>query len=162
MCQEVVAGTVQAYKLALDLLPKLAWLGLPISNLHCEIINAGNVTSHATAMAIKFGKYDTVIEWLEQGRSIVWGHWQLLKLHTPFDELREQHPRLAAQLAQVSSELEAGSIQDYWAEPRQCYLYPTSQIHFRESSRIAEVLEQLTVMQGSLHYTWATHEVGTY
>jgi tetratricopeptide (TPR) repeat protein len=141
------SSLLQAYDLALDLLPKLAWLGLPIPDRHREIIDAGNVTSDAAATAIRFGKYDTAIEWLEQGRSIVWG--QLLKLRTPFDELRERYPRLAARLAQVSSELEGGSIQDHWAEvTNQMPLEQTAHGRRRLASEWEEIVKEVRELPG--------------
>jgi hypothetical protein len=44
------------------------------------------------------------LEWLEQGRSIVWG--QLLQLRTPVDALHEVQPALANELVRVSMALE--------------------------------------------------------
>ena len=104
------SSLLEAYKLALDLLPKLAWLGLPIHDRHHGLNFCGNVVNDAAAAAIKFGEYGTAIEWLEQGRSIVWG--ELLQLRTPVDELHKQSPALAAHLSQLSKELEQTSARD--------------------------------------------------
>ena len=49
------------------------------------------------------------IEWLEQGRSIVWG--QLLQLRNPVDDLKHEHPDLATKLQYLSSSLEGTSDQ---------------------------------------------------
>jgi hypothetical protein len=43
------------------------------------------VASEAAAAAISAKQYNTALEWLEQGHSIVWN--QFLQLRTPFDAL---------------------------------------------------------------------------
>ncbi|KAJ7911295.1 CHAT domain-containing protein [Mycena leptocephala] len=48
--------------------------------------------------------YQKAVEWLDQGRSVIWA--QLLDLRTPVDELRENHPNLADQLVYLSTLLE--------------------------------------------------------
>ncbi|KAJ7090650.1 hypothetical protein C8R44DRAFT_861251 [Mycena epipterygia] len=48
--------------------------------------------------------YQKAVEWLEQGRSVIWG--QLLNLRTPVDELRKSHPGLANQLVSLSTSLD--------------------------------------------------------
>lgn len=55
-----------------------------------------------------FNKLDLAVEWLEQGRSIVWG--QILNLRTPVDEVRAVRPDLARELGQVSRDLEIAGI----------------------------------------------------
>jgi hypothetical protein len=100
-----------AYAAALRLLPELAWLGLSIPDCHHQLMKAGVVVRDAVAAAIASGEYVTAIQWLEQGRSVVWG--QLLQLRTPVDDLRDQHLSLANQLEYLSSQLEgAGSHGD--------------------------------------------------
>ncbi|TDL23540.1 hypothetical protein BD410DRAFT_787385 [Rickenella mellea] len=46
------------------------------------------------------------LEWLEQGRSVVWG--QLLRLRTPVDDLRDVNFDLAQKLSDIASSLEGG------------------------------------------------------
>ncbi|KAJ7440009.1 CHAT domain-containing protein [Mycena latifolia] len=99
--QRTVLG---AYRLALDLLPELAWLGLSIKDRHYHIGRAGKVARNAATAAIVAGSLGKAVEWLEQGRSIIWG--QLLNLRTPVDDLRQAHPMLANQLISLSVQLE--------------------------------------------------------
>jgi hypothetical protein len=100
-----------AYAAALQLLPELAWLGLSIPDRHHQLMKAGVVVRDAVAAAIASGEYVTAIQWLEQGRSVVWG--QQLQLRTPVDDLRDKHLSLANQLEYLSSQLEgAGSHGD--------------------------------------------------
>ncbi|KAJ6582666.1 CHAT domain-containing protein [Mycena vulgaris] len=82
------SAAAQAYKVALELLPELAWLGLSIRTLARD----------AAGAAIASGQPEKAVEWLEQGRSIIWG--QLLEL--------QSHPTLADQLILLSTKLELG------------------------------------------------------
>ncbi|PVF92658.1 TPR-like protein [Serendipita vermifera] len=96
-----------AYECALELMPIVAWLGLPMADRHQHLIKIGGIARDAAAAAISAEQYDKALEWLEQGRSIVWT--QILKLRTPVDQLREVDPGLADRLLQVSRSLDRGS-----------------------------------------------------
>ncbi|PVF92042.1 hypothetical protein CPB86DRAFT_819971, partial [Serendipita vermifera] len=96
-----------AYGCALDLMPLVAWLGLPMSDRHQHLIKMGGIARDAAAAAISAEQYDKALEWLEQGRSIVWT--QILRLRTPVDQLHEVDPGLADQLLRVSRLLDRGS-----------------------------------------------------
>ncbi|KAF8181727.1 TPR-like protein [Mycena galopus ATCC 62051] len=95
---------LDAYHVALNLLPELAWLGLSINDRHYHILKAGEVVRNAAAAAISFGQPEKAVEWLEQGRSVIWG--QLLNLRTPVDTLSSSHPELAQRLLVLSAQLE--------------------------------------------------------
>jgi tetratricopeptide (TPR) repeat protein len=96
-----------AYELALDLMPLVVWLGLPITDRHQRLVEIGWIARDAAAAAISLEQYDKAVEWLEQGRSIVWN--QILQLRTPVDELRSVDPNLADHLVQVSQLLDRGT-----------------------------------------------------
>ncbi|KIM74180.1 hypothetical protein PILCRDRAFT_80299 [Piloderma croceum F 1598] len=104
------SSALQGYSVVFDLLPQVAWLGQTILARHRELSSMGNVASEAAATAISAGKYDTALEWLEQGRSIVWS--QLLDLRTPADAIREKEPGLADDLVRVSQALEHAGSRD--------------------------------------------------
>ena len=105
-----LASTVDAsfalhgYTVALNLLPQIAWLGQTVQAQHKELISVGHIASEAASAAISVEQYNTALEWLEQGRSIVWN--QLLQLHTPVDALWKVQPSLASDLVNVSKALE--------------------------------------------------------
>ncbi|KAJ7912957.1 CHAT domain-containing protein, partial [Mycena leptocephala] len=104
------SSILDAYQVALDLLPELAWLGLSVSDRHHHLIKAGVVVRDAAAAAITFGLHEKAVVWLEQGRSIIWG--QFLSLRTPVDDLRDRYPLLADELVRLSTQLEvAGTRQ---------------------------------------------------
>jgi tetratricopeptide (TPR) repeat protein len=98
---------LSAYECAIDLMPLVAWLGLPIADRHQHLVEIGGIVRDAAEAAISAGQYDKALEWLEQGRSIVWT--QILRLRTPVDELREVNSDLADRLLTVSRLLDRGS-----------------------------------------------------
>ncbi|KAJ7110487.1 TPR-like protein [Mycena epipterygia] len=93
-----------AYTTAIELLPELAWLGLSITDRHHHLSQAGQVVRDAASAAIAVHDYQKAVEWLDQGRAVIWG--QLLNLRTPVDELRKSHPGLANRLVSLSTSLE--------------------------------------------------------
>ncbi|KAF7340358.1 CHAT domain-containing protein [Mycena venus] len=95
---------LEAFQVALNLLPEVAWLGLSISDRHHQIMRAGLLVGDAAWTAISAGKPERAVEWLEQGRSIIWG--QLLSLRTPVDALRQEWPDLADELISLSGQLD--------------------------------------------------------
>ncbi|KAJ7851751.1 CHAT domain-containing protein [Mycena leptocephala] len=98
------SSILRAYTTAIELLPELAWLGLSITDRHHQLLQAGQVVRDAASAAIVEHDYEKAVEWLDQGRSIIWG--QLLTLRTPVDDLRNSHPDLATELVSLSTSLE--------------------------------------------------------
>ncbi|KAG8859271.1 hypothetical protein FRB91_008452 [Serendipita sp. 411] len=99
-----------ACECAVTIIPLVAWLGLSIPDRHRHLVQIGTTVRLAAALAISLGEYNKAVEWLEQGRSIVWT--QVLQLRTPVDKLREVEPELADRLLHVSSLLDQGSQGD--------------------------------------------------
>jgi hypothetical protein len=86
----------------------LAWFGLPLTERHRVLVEAAHVAREAAAAALDAGRPEMAVEWLEQGRSIVWS--QFLQLRTPVDELCAKHHALADQFQKILRDLEcAGS-----------------------------------------------------
>ncbi|KAJ7248774.1 TPR-like protein [Mycena rebaudengoi] len=110
------SSLLSAYTIAIELLPELAWLGLSITDRHHHLLQAGQVVRDAASAAIAVHDYKKAVDWLDQGRSVIWG--QLLNLRTPVDQLRKSHPGLADQLVSLSTSLEtAGTQSNYVADP---------------------------------------------
>jgi hypothetical protein len=96
---------MSAYQILIDLIPQVAWLGSSIQSRH-EAIKTfiGDSVHAAVATAIGAQQYKKAVEWLEQGRFIVWG--QLLSLCTPPDNLQDGYPMLANALESISRNLQ--------------------------------------------------------
>lgn len=101
---------LSAYATAMDLIPRLVWLGRTITERHNDAEVIGDTVKQAAVAAIISGKHALALEWLEQGRSIIWG--QLLALRSPLDELRRVDEVLANELTRVSRELEQASTRE--------------------------------------------------
>ncbi|KAJ7839739.1 CHAT domain-containing protein [Mycena leptocephala] len=96
-----------AYTVALNLLPELSCLGLSFGDRHHHLSKAGTMVRGAVGTAIKINQYDKAVEWVEQGRSVIWG--QILELRTPLDALKETRPDLAEKLMVLSMQLEGAA-----------------------------------------------------
>ncbi|CAE6520932.1 unnamed protein product [Rhizoctonia solani] len=94
---------LNAYQTAMDLVPHVVWLGTNIGERYQEAKNIKHLASSAAALAITARRYDLALEWLEQGRAVVWS--QMLQLRSPLDDLAAVDPSLAANMRQVATEL---------------------------------------------------------
>ncbi|TDL18816.1 hypothetical protein BD410DRAFT_727920 [Rickenella mellea] len=103
---------LDAYRVAFDLLPRVAWVGLSINSRYHELLDIRSLGCDATAAAISENNLQLALEWMEQGRSIVWGH--ILQLRSPVDDLCRDHPKIAKELTQISNELERGASGDHF------------------------------------------------
>ena len=97
---------LQAYSIAIALLPQLAWIGLSLANRYHDLMRVGaaEVVQEGAAAALDSGRPETAVEWLEQGRSIVWG--DLFHLRSSYEELSSVHPDHARRLRELSAALE--------------------------------------------------------
>jgi hypothetical protein len=98
---------LHAYSIAISLLPELAWIGLPLTHRYYELTQGANVVREAAAAALDSGLPETAAEWLEQGRSIVWG--ELFQLRSSYEELSSAHPDHAHRLWELSAASEHAS-----------------------------------------------------
>ena len=98
---------LHAYSVSIGLLPQLAWIGLSLEHRYDELKQGADVVRDAAAAALDSGLPETAVEWLEQGRSIVWG--ELLQLRSSYEELSSAHPDHAHRLQELSATLEQAS-----------------------------------------------------
>ncbi|VDC04266.1 unnamed protein product [Peniophora sp. CBMAI 1063] len=104
-----LTAALPAYSHVLSLIPSVAWLGRNIGTRYEQLSHMGPAISGAAAACIGNGDVRRALEWLEQGRSVVWG--QLLALRSPVDELREQNPGIAKELEDLARALQsAGAV----------------------------------------------------
>ncbi|KAG8784782.1 hypothetical protein FRC12_018295 [Ceratobasidium sp. 428] len=108
LCASTNISPIEAYKQALDLIPRIVWLGSSINRRYEQLIaDAGSIATEAAAAAIEWGQDCRIaLEWLEEGRSVVWN--QMMQLRSPFDALSAADSNLAEKLKMVAQELERG------------------------------------------------------
>ncbi|KAJ7144251.1 TPR-like protein [Mycena epipterygia] len=94
------SSVLHAYITVIELLPELAWLGLSITDWYHQLSPAGEIVRAAASAAIALHDYQKAVDFLEQGRSVVWN--QILNLRAQ----RKSHPDLADQLVSLSTSLE--------------------------------------------------------
>ncbi|CAE6526310.1 unnamed protein product [Rhizoctonia solani] len=94
---------LQGYQTAFGLIPQLVWLGTALSRRYEDVQEVGSMAVEAAAAAISAGEHEMALEWLEQGRSVVWT--QTLQLRTPLDTLCVAHPVLGHELQQAAKDL---------------------------------------------------------
>ena len=102
--------SLEASQVAMSVIPQLLSVASTIEDRHHRVKDIGRVARSAAGFAIAAGQHKTAVEWLEQGRSMIWS--QILQLRSGFDELRNSHPDLANKLESLSFQLEgAGSYE---------------------------------------------------
>ncbi|KAF8127373.1 TPR-like protein [Boletus edulis] len=102
---------LRAHSIAINLLPQLAWIGLSLTHRYAELRRGADVVREAAAAALDSGFPELAVEWLEQGRSIVWG--ELLQLRGSYEQLSSAHPDHARRLRELSAALDdAGATRE--------------------------------------------------
>ncbi|VDB96018.1 unnamed protein product [Peniophora sp. CBMAI 1063] len=94
---------LSAHSRIIAVLPEIVWLGYDIQRRYSESSRIGELINAAVSVATAAGALMLAVEWLEAGRSLIWG--QVLSLRTPLDDLNDSHPRLAASLRRVQQGL---------------------------------------------------------
>ncbi|KAF8750930.1 TPR-like protein [Rhizoctonia solani] len=102
-----LSDTMAAFQLAIDMIPQLIWVGATVEDRYRNLPLLGDLTQRAAVAAVDAGDYSLALEWLEQGRSIVWS--QTLQLQTPLGELSSRYPKLAHALKETATELSRAS-----------------------------------------------------
>ncbi|KAG8708948.1 hypothetical protein FRC09_000959 [Ceratobasidium sp. 395] len=99
------SDALEAYSHCMLRLPEAVWLGTSVRRrFECLTPDVQGLISEAAMIAIFANRWDLAVEWLEQGRCLVWG--QILQLRTPLEKLYASHPELANNLYRLSSQLE--------------------------------------------------------
>ncbi|KAF9000812.1 hypothetical protein BDQ17DRAFT_1426847 [Cyathus striatus] len=97
-------GESDGYGLAIELLATVAWIGETVSERHQKLSTRSSLVNDAASAVISWSRLDLAIQWLEEGRNIVWS--QLNTIRTPLDDLHEVRQDLAGELRAISKELD--------------------------------------------------------
>lgn len=103
------SSAIEAYDIAINNLFEVASLSLDIRARQKALITSKSehLTRKAASCAIRIGRYDKAVEFLEAGRAILWS--QVLQLRSSFDRLRDASPELSNKLQSISIALEHGT-----------------------------------------------------
>jgi tetratricopeptide (TPR) repeat protein len=103
-------SALDGYRTALEILPKVAWLGLDVHSHHDQLIQAKseNLGCLAVTCAIQLGCLDEAVVLLDLGRSVFWQ--QASSLRSDLEALREENSDLAQGLETVGRKLDAGNF----------------------------------------------------
>jgi len=96
---------MEAYGIAIDLISQVVGMDRTVQQRHTDLVNVSSLTTEAASFAFSRDGIEKALEWLEQGRCLVWG--QLNQLRAPVDELRAHDTLLAQRFLEVASTLEA-------------------------------------------------------
>ena len=93
------------FELSINLLSEVAGLEQTVHRRHANLHDHSDFVASAVATALNFNELDLALEWLEQGRCLVWN--QITQLRTPIDNLHTKSPSLADRFTKVATALES-------------------------------------------------------
>jgi hypothetical protein len=98
---ETVSSALDGYRTALEILPKVAWLGLSTASLQNSLSreDSEHLSCLAITCAIQQGHLDEAVELVDMGRSVFWQ--QASSLRIDLEKLKDVEPELALQLETV-------------------------------------------------------------
>ncbi|KAF6756102.1 TPR-like protein [Ephemerocybe angulata] len=98
-----------AFDTVIRLITLMTTLDQVLENRYSRLVNTSGLALQAASAAFALERVDKALEWLEQGRCLVWR--QLTSLRTPLDDLRRHDGHLADRFLELSRKLEgAGSV----------------------------------------------------
>ena len=145
-------SALDAYLAAIQLLPRLATLGLDLPSRQQALTSGSDgLARAAAACAIRSGQFSKAVELLEEGRGVFWS--QALQLRTPMNDLRDVAPELEEKLKRISLALEQGSLRDVSRSPsydsRRIISMDQEASHFRRlNDEWLETLENVRQLEG--------------
>ena len=101
-----LVSALEGYRTALELLPKVAWLGLNIPSRQHWLVEetSDQLGCLAATCAIQLGRFEEAVELLDTSRSVIWR--QAASLRSDLKMLKEEEPRLAKELEIISRQLD--------------------------------------------------------
>ena len=139
---------IEAYATAIDLITQIASMERTVEQRHTDLVSISSLTTAAASAAFARNEIEKALEWLEQGRCLVWG--QLNQLRTPVDDLRAHDARLAEHFLNISSALESsgsrpglGSLSVDAPISEKISLQEEAHMHIKLSGEWNQLLEEI-------------------
>ena len=103
-------SALEGYRTALELLPKVMWLGLDTPSRQALLLHekSEDLGSLAATCAIQLGNFEAAVELLDLSHSLFWQ--QAVSLRSDLELLRAEDPELATELQRVGHQLDAGNF----------------------------------------------------
>ncbi|KAG8717962.1 hypothetical protein FRC09_013358 [Ceratobasidium sp. 395] len=140
--------SLEAYGRVMSLVSRVVWLGTTVFERYEKVPAVSHIVMEAVGAAISHGKHGLALEWLEEGRCIVWN--QIALLRTPAHGLHQINPALAIELEQVARRLDRAStvkIERIHAGLRhEQSLEEAAQMHRRLAEQWDELLARVRMM----------------
>ncbi|KAH6881201.1 CHAT domain-containing protein [Coprinopsis sp. MPI-PUGE-AT-0042] len=142
---------VHAFDMALSLIALIAGLEESLRGRYSQLHDICGIALKAASAACSLGRVDKALEWLEQGRCVVWS--QLSNLRTPIDDLRLHNQELAQSVAEVSKQLQnAGScrVQSHFglSTSEKVLLEDEARVHLNLARRWDDLLKTVRSIPG--------------
>ncbi|KAH8798586.1 CHAT domain-containing protein [Flagelloscypha sp. PMI_526] len=143
-------ASLKPQRTLINLIPELVWLGAPIHQRFETIQDVvGSSIHEAVSMAIRAQELELAVEWMEQGRSIVWS--QLRRLRSPLVDLQAAYPDLAREFQEVQQRIEISFLPrdlDHKVDPAADSLEQQTQAHRRNIQKREDLLTDIRRKQG--------------
>ncbi|KAF5329093.1 hypothetical protein D9611_014285 [Ephemerocybe angulata] len=142
---------IPAFDTVIALVAMIAGLEQTVQGRYTQLEDVSTLALEAAAAACELDRPDKALEWLEQGRCLVWS--QLNNLRTPLDDLRIHDERLAHDIAEVSKKLEhAGSSRGQYllnmSLPEKMSLENEARVHLDLARKWDDLLIQARAIPG--------------
>ncbi|CAE6488126.1 unnamed protein product [Rhizoctonia solani] len=142
---------LHAYQAAIQLIPEVIWLGGTVDQRYAAVERLRDAVTKAAAAAIEGHRLDLALEWLEQGRSIIWN--QTLALRSPLDNLFASHPSMATRFQDIRDELQNLSLRISPTDiltslDKSCTLEREVQRHHELAIQYADLISQIRQLHG--------------
>jgi len=146
-------AAMDAYAISIDLISQIVGMDRTVHQRHTDLVNISSLTPTAAAVAFGRGELEKALEWLEQGRCLVWS--QLNQLRTPVDDLRTHDSHLAQRFLETSNALESsgsrrgmGALSIDAPMSEKVTLEDEARIHINLASEWKNILEEIRNIPG--------------
>jgi tetratricopeptide (TPR) repeat protein len=142
---------LSAFDTALNLVTLIAGLDQTVQRRHSQLDTLSNIALEAASSACSLGRPDKALEWLEQGRCLVWN--QLNQLRTPLDDLLLCDAHLAARVRDVATQLDHAGSSRKSSRPaltmtEKLSLEEDASVHLRLAREWEKLLQQVRAIEG--------------
>ena len=141
-------AALDAYAISVDLISQIVGMDRTVYQRHTDLVDISSLTPTAVAVAFGRGELEKALEWLEQGRCLVWS--QLNQLRTPVDDLRTHDSHLAQRFLEISNALESSGSRRGMGAPsidspmsEKVTLEDEACIHINLASEWKNILEEI-------------------